>query len=49
MKALSALAKFLGAYGEFEVLIENYGLKWNGGNADDLIISRLTKTFWITL
>jgi len=43
MKALSALAKFLGLYGEFKDLIKNYGLKWNSGNVDDLIISRLTK------
>lgn len=43
MKGLSALAKFLGVYEDFKALIENYGLTWKSGNADDLIISRLTK------
>ena len=43
MKALSALAKFLGMYEKFKSLIKSYGLKWQSANADDLIISRLTK------
>jgi intergrase/recombinase len=43
LKALSGLAKFLGMYEEFKSLVKAYGLKWKSGNADDLIISRLTK------
>jgi hypothetical protein len=43
MKALSALAKFLGVYDEYRKLIKKYGLKWGGRKADDLIIDRLTK------
>jgi len=43
MKGLSALAKFLGIYGDFKDLIKAHGLKWSSGNTDDLIISRLTK------
>ncbi len=43
MKALSALAKFLGIYQEYKQLIKNYGLKWTGRSSDDLIIDRLTK------
>jgi len=43
LKALSGLAKFLGMYEEFRGLVKAYGLKWKSGNADDLIISRLTK------
>jgi intergrase/recombinase len=43
MKALSALAKFLGIYEEYKQLIRQYGLKWGGRSADDLIIDRLTK------
>jgi len=42
MKALSALAKFLGVYENFKALIKSYGLKWNV-NSDDLIIRRLVK------
>lgn len=42
MKALSALAKFLGIYEEWKTLVKNNGLKWCVNN-DDLIISRLTK------
>jgi hypothetical protein len=44
MKALSALAKFLGVYDDYRKLIKQYGLKWGGRSADDLIIDRLTKT-----
>ncbi len=44
LKGLSALAKFLGVYEEFKGLIKSYGLTWKTANADDLIISRLTKT-----
>jgi intergrase/recombinase len=43
MKALSALAKFLGVNDEYRKLIKKYGLKWGGRKADDLIIDRLTK------
>jgi intergrase/recombinase len=43
LKSLSALAKFLGMYEDFRVLVKNYGLKWSGRNSDDLIIERLTK------
>jgi len=43
LKALSGLAKFLGVYEDFKRLVKAYGLKWKSGNADDLIISRLTK------
>ena len=43
LAALSALAKFLGIYGDFKSLVSNYGLKWNVRN-DDLLIARLTKT-----
>jgi intergrase/recombinase len=44
LKALSALAKFLGLYEDFKRLVRAYGLKWKSSNAEDLIISRLTKT-----
>ena len=44
LKALSGLAKFLGMYEEFKGLMKSYGLKWSSANAEDLIISRLTKT-----
>lgn len=43
LKALSALAKFLGVYDDFKRLRRNYGLKWGGKSSDDLIIARLTK------
>ena len=43
MKALSALAKFLGCYEDYKQLIRQYGLKWGGRSADDLIIDRLNK------
>ena len=43
MKALSALAKYLGIYQECKRLIKSYGLKWGGKSADDIIIDRLTK------
>jgi len=43
LKALSALAKFLGIHDDFKTLIRNYGLKWAGKSSDDLIIARLTK------
>jgi intergrase/recombinase len=44
MKSLSALSKFLGIYDEWQKMVKNYGLKWNGRSTDDLIIARLTKT-----
>jgi hypothetical protein len=43
LAAISALAKFLGLYGDFKSLVSNYGLKWTVRN-DDLLIARLTKT-----
>jgi len=43
LKALSALAKFLGVYDDFKLLVRNYGLKWGGKSADDIVIARLTK------
>jgi len=43
LKALSALAKFLGVYDDFKQLVHNYGLKWGGKSADDVVIARLTK------
>jgi len=43
LKALSALSKFLGVYGQFTYLIKNYGLKWAGTRTEDLIIDRLVK------
>jgi len=43
LKALSALAKFVGVYDDFRALRRNYGLKWSGKNSDDVIIARLTK------
>jgi hypothetical protein len=44
LKALSALAKFLGCYEDYKQLIKNYGLKWKGRSAEDLVIDRLNKT-----
>jgi len=43
LRALSCLAKFLGVYEEFRKSIKNYGLKWRGKSADDIIIGRLIK------
>ena len=43
LKALSALAKFLGVHEEYKQLIRDYGLKWCGRSAEDLIIDRMTK------
>jgi intergrase/recombinase len=43
LKALAALSKFLGVHEEFKKLIQDFGLKWGGRSADDLIIDRLTK------
>jgi hypothetical protein len=44
LKALSALAKFLGVYNHFKFLVSNYGVKWAGKRSEDLIIQRLTRT-----
>jgi intergrase/recombinase len=44
LKALSALAKFLGCYEDWKVLLKNYGLGWVGRSTDDVIIDRLTRT-----
>lgn len=43
LKALSVLAKFLGIHDEYKQLIRDYGLKWSGRSAEDLIIDRMTK------
>jgi len=43
LKALSALAKFMGVYQHFKSLVSAYGLKWKSVDNDDLIISRLLK------
>jgi hypothetical protein len=42
MKALSALAKFVGIYEDFKGLVKSFGLKWTQ-NTDDLIIARLCR------
>jgi intergrase/recombinase len=44
LKALSNLAKFLGMYEDFKMLVRNYGLKWSDGKAEDLILSRIANT-----
>jgi len=43
LKALSALAKFLGIYPSWKQLIKDYDLKWVGRSRDEVIIDRLTK------
>jgi len=43
LKALSCLAKYLGVYADFKLLMKNYSLKWSGRKAEDLIIDRITK------
>ena len=43
LRALSALAKYLGVYEQFKRDIKAYGLTWSGRNGDDRIIARLTK------
>jgi len=43
MRALSALAKFLGMYEEFRGLVRNYGLKWSTTLPDSLVLKRLTR------
>ena len=43
LKALSALAKFLGVYPDWKQLVLDYDLKWVGRSRDELIIDRLTK------
>jgi hypothetical protein len=43
MKALSALARFLGFYDSWRTLVKDYGLKWTGKSADEIVINRLTK------
>ena len=43
LKALSALAKYLGCYDKYKVMLKNYGLSWVGKSTDDIIIDRLTK------
>jgi intergrase/recombinase len=41
MASLSNLSKFLGVYKEWNGLVENYGLKWSEGKAEDLLVSRM--------
>lgn len=43
LRALSALAKYLGVYEDFRKNVKAYGLTWSGRNGDDRIIARLTK------
>jgi len=43
LKALTALAKFLGIYENFRTLVKNYGLKCTDRNTDQVIINRLLK------
>jgi hypothetical protein len=43
LKALSCLAKYLGIYEDFKLLVKNYRLRWSGRKAEDLIIDRITK------
>jgi hypothetical protein len=43
LKALSCLARYLGVYEEFKLLVKNYSLKWSGRKAEDLIVDRITK------
>ena len=42
--ALLALSKFLGVHENFKQLVKNYGMKVNGKDNDDIVISRLLKT-----
>ena len=43
LKSLSALSKFVGLYQEFKGLMNDYGLKWASGKAEELLISRMNK------
>ncbi len=43
MRALSALAKFLGVYDYYIGLVRNYGLKWSPSIPDSLVLKRLVK------
>jgi hypothetical protein len=43
LKALSCLAKYLGIYEDFKLLVKNYRLRWSGRKVEDLIIDRITK------
>jgi len=43
LKALGGLAKFLGIYQDFKILMKNYGLTWKTVSSEDLIISRLNR------
>ncbi|MEM3459602.1 MAG: integrase [Candidatus Bathyarchaeia archaeon] len=43
IRALSSLAKYLGIYEDWKVLFKQYGLRWTGRSADQLIIDRLVK------
>ncbi|MEM3536625.1 MAG: type II toxin-antitoxin system CcdA family antitoxin [Candidatus Bathyarchaeia archaeon] len=40
LTALSNLAKFLGVYKHFKLLVENYGVKWSGKSYSELFIQR---------
>jgi len=43
MASLSALAKFLGAYKDWQQLTERYNLKWAGKSSTDIILERFQK------
>jgi intergrase/recombinase len=43
MASLSALAKFLGIYENWQQLTRQYSLKWAGRSSADIVIDRLTK------
>jgi len=43
MCALSSLAKFLGVYGEFKVLVKNFGLKWKDVKPEELLLARISR------
>jgi len=43
LKALSALAKYLGVYEDFKRNLKAYGISWSGKNGDRRVIARLTR------
>jgi len=43
MASLSALAKFLGAYEDWQQLTKSYSLKWAGKSSTDIILDRFQK------
>ena len=44
MSALSNLAKYLGIYKEWKMLMEGYDLKWSSSKAEDFILSRMANS-----